>query len=164
MLSYEKQLELKQDVVVKAYQHYSGSFPKFQSSLQSYNSLFPPILRLQHFPLHSHSLSRCPQLITSPTPDLLPTSIPTIESTIGSPLQYGYRTKITPHFDAPPKKLQKNVEGRPEGRPEWLNIGFNKIGKRTVLDIEVSSFLSFVVLQMGTGLWSRRGKVRRGWR
>ncbi|KAI0292965.1 S-adenosyl-L-methionine-dependent methyltransferase [Multifurca ochricompacta] len=65
------------------------------------------------------------------------TSIPTIQSTIPSPLQYGYRTKITPHFDPPPKKLQK--QGPPtseEEKPPWLKIGFNQIGKRVVMDIE----------------------------
>ncbi|PHH87093.1 hypothetical protein CDD83_9316 [Cordyceps sp. RAO-2017] len=28
--------------------------------------------------------------------------VPAVGDTIGSPLQYGYRTKLTPHFDAPP--------------------------------------------------------------
>lgn len=126
MLSYEKQLELKRDVVVKAYQHYSGtsrlSLSPFTHS--PFSNLYLTLLTISTLLL---------PFIT----DLPTTSIPPIEFTVGSPLQYGYRTKITPHFDAPPKKLQKNVEGRPEGRPGWLNIGFNKIGKRTVLDIEV---------------------------
>ncbi|KAF8883823.1 S-adenosyl-L-methionine-dependent methyltransferase [Infundibulicybe gibba] len=51
--------------------------------------------------------------------------IPPIQSTIGSPLQYGYRTKITPHFDAP-----KNSDSNE------LNIGFNRVGTRRVMDIE----------------------------
>ncbi|KAI9510698.1 S-adenosyl-L-methionine-dependent methyltransferase [Russula earlei] len=63
-------------------------------------------------------------------------SIPAVQSTIPSPLQYGYRTKITPHFESP-KKVQKqgspNIE---EERPSWLKIGFNQIGRRLVMDIE----------------------------
>ncbi|EED78459.1 predicted protein, partial [Postia placenta Mad-698-R] len=94
MLSYEKQLDLKRDVVVKAYEHFS---------------------------------------------DLSPSSVPTVPITIGSPLQYGYRTKITPHFDAPPKKLQKSAD-KPlvtiENKPDWVKIGFNQIGTRQVMDIE----------------------------
>ncbi|KAI0258674.1 S-adenosyl-L-methionine-dependent methyltransferase [Gloeopeniophorella convolvens] len=92
MLSYDTQLDLKRNVVVKAYQNYS---------------------------------------------DLPGSSVPTVQPTIPSPLQYGYRTKITPHFEPPPKKLQK--QGRPadeEGKPSWLKIGFNQIGKRVVMDIE----------------------------
>ncbi|ETW78399.1 hypothetical protein HETIRDRAFT_68397 [Heterobasidion irregulare TC 32-1] len=94
MIPYDKQLDLKRDVVVKAYENYS---------------------------------------------DLPESSIPPIQSTVASPLQYGYRTKITPHFDAPPKKPKKSgltEEISATEKPDWLNIGFNQIGKRKVLDIE----------------------------
>ncbi|KAI0319910.1 S-adenosyl-L-methionine-dependent methyltransferase [Amylostereum chailletii] len=91
MLSYETQLDLKRNVVVRAYRHYSN---------------------------------------------LPETSVPDILPTIASPLQYGYRTKITPHFDAPPKKLQKRGALPGEGKPDWLKIGFNHIGRRHVMDIE----------------------------
>jgi tRNA (uracil-5-)-methyltransferase len=57
------------------------------------------------------------------------TSVPAPLTTIGSPLQYGYRTKITPHFDAPPKNLK--------GKEDWkLWIGFDEKGRKKVLDIE----------------------------
>lgn len=59
--------------------------------------------------------------------------MPEVESTMGSPLQYGYRTKLTPHFTGPP-----NWEKRHE-KPDWKevpNIGFNMKGRRTVMDIE----------------------------
>lgn len=92
MLSYETQLDLKRNVVLKAYQNYSN-LPK--------------------------------------------SSIPAIQPTIPSPLQYGYRTKITPHFDPPPKKVQKQGPSTSEeGKPSWLKIGFNQTGKRVVMDIE----------------------------
>ncbi|TFK63343.1 S-adenosyl-L-methionine-dependent methyltransferase [Pluteus cervinus] len=78
--------------------------------------------------------------------DLPQSVIPSIGSTIGSPLQYNYRTKITPHFDAPPKKAraartakesaETDVNMNEETIPDWLNIGFNKIGTRKVMDIE----------------------------
>ncbi|KAI5830232.1 S-adenosyl-L-methionine-dependent methyltransferase [Schizophyllum commune Tattone D] len=89
-LSYEKQLELKRDVVVKAYKHYA---------------------------------------------DVPSEWIPEIGSTMPSPEQYGYRTKITPHFNAPPKAAQR--EPPPAGeKPEWLRIGFNRAGTQNVMDIE----------------------------
>ncbi|KAI0932816.1 hypothetical protein AcW1_000168 [Taiwanofungus camphoratus] len=94
MLSYDIQLDLKRNVIVKAYQNFS---------------------------------------------DLPPASIPPILSTIASPLQYGYRTKITPHFEAPPKQVRKVSAHLPmdgSSKPEWLRIGFNQIGTRRVMDIE----------------------------
>jgi tRNA (uracil-5-)-methyltransferase len=65
-------------------------------------------------------------------------SIPAVRDTMASPLQYGYRTKLTPHFDAPPgansRKLRKSGI-----RPTWESvppIGFNQHGNSKVLDIE----------------------------
>ncbi|KIR80291.1 tRNA (uracil-5-)-methyltransferase [Cryptococcus gattii E566] len=84
----------------------------------------------------------------------LPSSlVPTILPTIGSPKQWGYRTKITPHFDAPPKwakeKLTKlQTEAASTGEEEALNaedearkgwecrVGFERKGKPGVMDIE----------------------------
>ncbi|KZV65147.1 S-adenosyl-L-methionine-dependent methyltransferase [Peniophora sp. CONT] len=68
-------------------------------------------------------------------------AVPPVQTTIGSPLQYGYRTKITPHFDAPPKSVAKKYAGSeltaPESdKPDWLRIGFNQVNTRHVLDIE----------------------------
>ncbi|KMP08756.1 tRNA (uracil-5-)-methyltransferase [Coccidioides immitis RMSCC 2394] len=57
--------------------------------------------------------------------------VPGIEETMGSPLQYGYRTKLTPHFSLPGrvKKAAHNLT-------EPLNIGFMMKGRRKVMDIE----------------------------
>jgi len=58
--------------------------------------------------------------------------VPSILDTIGSPLQYGYRTKLTPHFDGPPggtRKVKKPFESMPP-------VGFTPKGARKVLDIE----------------------------
>ncbi|UNI19813.1 tRNA (uracil(54)-C(5))-methyltransferase [Purpureocillium takamizusanense] len=63
--------------------------------------------------------------------------LPAIQDTIGSPLQYGYRTKLTPHFDGPPgyrpSKRSKNPGIPFESCPD---VGFMQKGKRKVLDIE----------------------------
>ncbi len=60
--------------------------------------------------------------------ELPDSEVPEILPTIGSPLQYGYRTKITPHF-----QLKSN--GTP-GDP--FCIGFNDASRPRVVDIEVS--------------------------
>ncbi|KXJ96311.1 S-adenosyl-L-methionine-dependent methyltransferase [Microdochium bolleyi] len=65
---------------------------------------------------------------------LPPELVPTIGDTIGSPLQYGYRTKLTPHFEGPAGSYKKHVQ-RPalEHRPD---IGFMLKGTRKTMDIE----------------------------
>jgi len=67
----------------------------------------------------------------------LPASaVPIVGETIGSPLQYGYRTKLTPHFDGPPGGRRDNRSGK---KPTWLEvppIGFMKKGTRKTIDIE----------------------------
>ena len=69
-------------------------------------------------------------------------SVPPVLPTIGSPLKYGYRTKITPHFEAAPKSLlkikqqDKTDHDEVKEQPDWLKIGFNLVGTRKVLDIE----------------------------
>ena len=65
-----------------------------------------------------------------------------------SPLQYGYRTKITPHFDAPPENRPGRY-GRQRQKREWdtswkLAIGFEAKGRGQILDIEVGVPHSFV--------------------
>lgn len=62
--------------------------------------------------------------------------VPAIHDTIGSPLQYGYRTKLTPHFDGPPgfRPSKKKNPGLPF--PKCPDIGFMRKGQRKVLDIE----------------------------
>ncbi|KAG6888915.1 hypothetical protein C0992_007102 [Termitomyces sp. T32_za158] len=66
---------------------------------------------------------------------LAESSVPPIQATIGSPLQYEYRTKLTPHFEAPPKSAKKNPV-LSETKPEWLKIGFNRAGTSKTMDIE----------------------------
>jgi tRNA (uracil-5-)-methyltransferase len=68
---------------------------------------------------------------------LPPELIPTIGDTIGSPLQYGYRTKLTPHFDGPPDARRSDGRnGIKRTFKEVPPIGFMKKGTRTTIDIE----------------------------
>ncbi|KAH8768920.1 S-adenosyl-L-methionine-dependent methyltransferase [Diaporthe sp. PMI_573] len=71
--------------------------------------------------------------------DLPPELVPPVQDTFGSPLQYGYRTKLTPHFDGPPG-FQGKRRGVPKEKKvlqEMPDIGFMlKGGPRRVLDIE----------------------------
>jgi tRNA (uracil-5-)-methyltransferase len=69
---------------------------------------------------------------------LPPELVPLIEDTIGSPLQYGYRTKLTPHFDGPPGYISKadKRNGARNYFKEVPNIGFMVKGQRRTLDIE----------------------------
>jgi tRNA (uracil-5-)-methyltransferase len=64
--------------------------------------------------------------------------VPVIGDTIGSPLKYGYRTKLTPHFDGPPGHLSKQDKrnGARNYFTEPPSIGFMLKGQRRTLDIE----------------------------
>jgi tRNA (uracil-5-)-methyltransferase len=109
MLSYETQLDLKRDVVVKAYKNFSS---------MGMGTIF--------------HVADC-------SADLPQAAMPPIESTMPSPQQYNYRTKITPHFEAP-TKAQRNDPNNPKNdtdRPKWFTIGFNRVGTHKVMDIEV---------------------------
>lgn len=62
--------------------------------------------------------------------------VPQIGETIGSPKEYEYRTKLTPHFDGPPGGRRERRNGR---KPKWEEvppIGFMKKNTRQTLDIE----------------------------
>ncbi|MCJ1258105.1 tRNA(m5U54)methyltransferase [Lignoscripta atroalba] len=70
---------------------------------------------------------------------LAPQFIPTIGETIGSPLQYSYRTKLTPHFDGPPGSQHRrgNRDGQDrKGFEQVPPIGFMLKGTRKIIDIE----------------------------
>lgn len=55
--------------------------------------------------------------------------LPPIGNTIGSPLKWGYRTKLTPHFDGPRRGGFTEHSPMPE-------IGFMQKGRRKTVDIE----------------------------
>jgi tRNA (uracil-5-)-methyltransferase len=69
--------------------------------------------------------------------NLPPELLPTIGDTIGSPLEYGYRTKLTPHFDGPPDSRRSDGRnGIKRTFKEVPPIGFMKKGTRITIDIE----------------------------
>lgn len=63
-------------------------------------------------------------------------SVPAVGETVGSPLQYGYRTKLTPHFDGPPGGRRDKRNRKAVTWPEVPPIGFMKKGTRKTMDIE----------------------------
>ena len=71
---------------------------------------------------------------------LTPDVVPAVGETIGSPLQYGYRTKLTPHFDGPPGSMtRKTKRSDPWERNRFEEIppiGFQLKGTRKTIDIE----------------------------
>lgn len=71
---------------------------------------------------------------------LTPSVIPAVGATIGSPLQYGYRTKLTPHFDGPPGSMTRRAKrSDPAERNRFEEvppIGFQLKGTRKTIDIE----------------------------
>lgn len=75
-------------------------------------------------------------------------SIPVIGEVKESPLQYGFRTKLTPHFDGPPNRPRHNRKGRISHFESTPPIGFMEKGTRTTLDIEECPIGSDV-LQLG---------------
>lgn len=67
----------------------------------------------------------------------LPASaMPVVGDTIGSPLQYGYRTKLTPHFDGPPGARFQRRHGNKAVWESLPPIGFMLKGTRKTMDIE----------------------------
>ncbi|KAL2864656.1 tRNA (uracil(54)-C(5))-methyltransferase [Aspergillus lucknowensis] len=86
---------------------------------------------------------------------LIPELIPAIGDTFPSPLQYGYRTKLTPHFAAPGGRSRRNNE---PGEPatEVPPIGFTFKNQRRDLDIEDCPLGTDVIRQ---GLKSERNRV-----
>nr|POE71808.1 trna (uracil(54)-c(5))-methyltransferase [Quercus suber] len=82
--------------------------------------------------------------------------IPEVGATIGSPLQYGYRTKLTPHFDGPPGGRRDRRHGKEVHWDETPPIGFMKKGTRQTMDIEECPIGTEAVQQ---GMTSERTRV-----
>ncbi|KAF9886383.1 tRNA(m5U54)methyltransferase [Aspergillus nanangensis] len=87
---------------------------------------------------------------------LIPELIPAIGDTFPSPMQYGYRTKLTPHFAAPsgPGRGKKKAPTGPI--TQIPPIGFTYKNRRTDLDIEDCPLGTDIVRQ---GLKSERKRV-----
>lgn len=67
---------------------------------------------------------------------LIPEAVPAVADTMGSPLQYGYRTKLTPHFDGPPGSMSRKNRRERKGFESVPPIGFMMKGQRKTIDIE----------------------------
>ncbi|KAI9753796.1 MAG: tRNA(m5U54)methyltransferase [Lichina confinis] len=68
--------------------------------------------------------------------DLDPKVVPGVEETFASPLQYGYRTKLTPHFSAPRSWSKPGPAGTKAAARDVPPIGYTRKGSRQMLDIE----------------------------
>lgn len=78
-------------------------------------------------------------------PKLTGDVLPEIEPTVGSPLEFRYRTKLTPHFDVPRGGLKTPP-----------TIGFGQKGRKAVLDIEDCAIGTEVLSQ---GMRDERARV-----
>ncbi|RAL00945.1 tRNA (uracil(54)-C(5))-methyltransferase [Aspergillus ibericus CBS 121593] len=86
---------------------------------------------------------------------LIPELIPAIDDTFPSPLQYGYRTKLTPHFAASGGNKRRG-KGPREPHKEVPPIGFTFKNRRMDLDIEDCPLGTDIVRQ---GMKSERKRV-----
>jgi tRNA (uracil-5-)-methyltransferase len=62
--------------------------------------------------------------------------LPEVQDTVASPQQYGYRTKLTPHFDQPSGFRSARRKGADLTWPEVPPIGFMVKNTRRTMDIE----------------------------
>ncbi|GAA6034092.1 hypothetical protein JCM8097_000691 [Rhodosporidiobolus ruineniae] len=102
-----------------------------------------------------------------------PSLVPSIGSTLPSPLEYAYRTKLTPHFALPPsgnlkggkakgkkgeEQARREEEKQKERNGEWeLTIGFEQKGRKRILDIEECPIATRVINEAMVG---EREKVK----
>ena len=106
--------------------------PYFSKCAGCQIQMLPYELQLQH---KRSIVEKAYSNFSSLTPDV----VPTIGETIGSPLQYGYRKKLTPHFDGPPGSMTRKAKRDPLERKGFETvppIGFNLKGTRKIIDIE----------------------------
>lgn len=87
---------------------------------------------------------------------LIPEVIPAIDETFPSPLQYGYRTKLTPHFSIPGTGGRGKKKGPREPPKEVPPIGFTVKNRRMDMDIEDCPLGTDIVRR---GLKSERKRV-----
>ncbi|KAI9893358.1 MAG: tRNA(m5U54)methyltransferase [Vezdaea aestivalis] len=84
--------------------------------------------------------------------------IPSVEDTMRSPIEYDYRTKLTPHFDGPPGKRSDGKKGIKRSFTDMPPIGFQSRGSRKILDIEDCPIATSAVRM---GLKLERARVAR---
>ncbi|CRG84296.1 hypothetical protein PISL3812_01597 [Talaromyces islandicus] len=91
---------------------------------------------------------------------LIPEVVPAIGDTFPSPLQYGYRTKLTPHYAAPPKR-SKNSDSQSSGYTSPPAIGFHIKNRRVNVDIEDCPLGTDIIRK---GLKNERERVLRNYK
>lgn len=84
---------------------------------------------------------------------LIPELVPAVGDTMPSPLEYGYRTKLTPHFAFPGDKSRRKVD---TVQTEVPAIGFTFKNRRQNIDIEDCPLGTDIVRR---GLKSERERV-----
>ncbi|KIW64577.1 hypothetical protein PV04_09502 [Phialophora macrospora] len=84
--------------------------------------------------------------------NLDPSLVPTVDDTIGSPLEYGYRTKITPHYDG----CSRANPWKQGDEPPPFGFGNKNQNAGRVLDIEQCPIATEV---LNAGLKIERKKV-----
>ena len=93
--------------------------------------------------------------------------VPEIDDTVASPLQYNYRTKITPHFDLPRRAAREPLEKCPplgfgqKGRPEWRKDTLDVGGNAAILDIEECALATEI---LNVGLANERARFAKEFR
>ncbi|ETI21583.1 hypothetical protein G647_07930 [Cladophialophora carrionii CBS 160.54] len=84
--------------------------------------------------------------------DLDPSLVPPVDDTIGSPLRYGYRTKITPHYDG----CSRSNPWKQGDQPPPFGFGKKNQNQGKVLDIEQCPIATEI---LNAGLKIEREKV-----
>jgi tRNA (uracil-5-)-methyltransferase len=84
--------------------------------------------------------------------NLDPSLVPAVDDTIGSPLEYGYRTKITPHYDG----CSRSNPWKQGDEPPPFGFGKKNQNEGRVLDIEQCPIATEV---LNAGLKIERKKV-----
>ena len=87
---------------------------------------------------------------------LIPEVVPKIGETFPSPMQYGYRTKLTPHFQLQSARAIEKAKENGDPHPEIPPIGFTFKNRRMDMDIEDCPLGTDIVRQ---GLKSERKRV-----
>lgn len=90
--------------------------------------------------------------------------LPEIDKTQGSPLELGYRTKLTPHFNVPNKNKEIEADFVPalgfgaKGRPTWRKTDG---GSYSILDIEECNIGTQII---NIGMKNERSRFKEEWK
>ena len=143
LVSIETPSNLRDDSLVKC--QYFGKCGGCQFQMMSYEA------QLMH---KRHVLAKALANFSKLAPD----QIPEVGETVASPLQYGYRTKLTPHYDRPREKGSRVGKKNKVPFSTCPDIGYMMAGRRTLMDIEDCPIGTEAVRK---GMKSERERVKR---